>query len=192
MRSDDDVHLVELALSGDASAFETLAERHYPRTYRICFGVLGNPHDAEDCVQDTWIKIFRSLSSFGGRASFSTWLYRIAMNTCYDHLRRHRAHMTWSLDSEPPDGQPGIAHALASEDPLPDERLLIDASAAEIRAHILRLTPKHARVLWLRDIEGLGYAQIAAIEQISEGTVKSRLFRARAQLGRALIDKELF
>ncbi len=192
MRVDDDFDLVKQALCGEESAFAILAERHYPRTYRVCYGVLGNVQDAEDCVQETWIKVFGSLASFGGRASFTTWLYRIAMNACYDYIRRHRR-----VPTEPLDGEAGRAclwpaRQVASEEPLPDEWVVQQEFVTIVRAHILRLPPKYARVLWLRDIEGLCYAQIAAIEKIREGTVKSRLFRARAQLGQQLADKELF
>lgn len=192
MQPEDDLNLVNQALQGDSLAFELLAERYYPRVYRICLGVLGNPQDSEDCVQDTFLKVYRSLSTFGERASFYTWLYRIAMNTCYDYVRKNRSGSLVSIEAALDEDSPSPAIQLADGNPLPDDQLETKVSVDEIRSCILRLPEKQARILWLRDIEGLSYTQIASIEKTGEGTVKSRLFRARVQLGRLLSGRELF
>jgi len=188
----DDLFLVRKALLGDPLAFEKLAERYYPRIYRVCLGILGNPQDAEDCVQDTFLKVYRSIATFNDKASFYTWLYRIALNTCYDSLRKNRPGFLLSIDAAMDNDSVSPAMQIADDQPLQDELLEIKVSAEEIRAGILRLPEKAARIVWLRDIEGLSYAQIARIEQTTEGTVKSRLFRARAQLCRILSGRELF
>ena len=192
MQAEDDPRLVSQALHGDPLAFERLAERYYPRIYRVCLGILGNPQDAEDCVQETFLKLYRSMASFNEKASFYTWLYRIALNSCYDYLRKNRPGVVLSIEAAMEDDSGSPVFQLADSGPLPDEILETRLSTDEIRACILQLPEKGARIVWLRDIEGLSYTQIASIEQTNEGTVKSRLFRARAHLGRLLTEKELF
>ncbi len=192
MQAEDDPILVRQALQGDTQAFERLAERYYPRILRVCQGILGNTQDAEDCVQETFLKVYRSLATYQDKASFYTWLYRIAMNSCYDYLRKNRSGHFLSIEAGMDDDGTSPVFQVADEGPLPDELLEERITLEEIRACILRLPEKGARIVWLRDIEGLSYTQIAAVEQTSEGTVKSRLFRARAQLGRLLSGKELF
>lgn len=192
MQAEDDALLISKALKGDPLAFESLAERYYPRIYRVCLGILGNTQDAEDCVQETFLKLYRSLGSFNDKASFYTWLYRIALNSCYDYLRKYRSEKLLSIEAAMETEGTSPVFQVADKAPLPDELLETSMNSDVIRSCILKLPEKGARIVWLRDIEGLSYAQIATIERTSEGTVKSRLFRARALLGQLLSGRELF
>ena len=187
-----DSEWIRKAKDGDESAFEQLVLEYYARIYRMALGMLSNPQDAEDCAQETFLKIFRSLHTYNGKASFYTWAYRIGMNTCYDYLRKNRSGNELSLDRPFGETETPLSRNLMDPDPSPEEQTERRWTAEAVRACILELPPRSARIVWLRDIEDMPYARIAEIEGIREGTVKSRLFRGRAQLGKLLEDKELF
>lgn len=173
---------LERARSGDPDAFSYLVERYLPRIYGACFGFLGNRQDAEDCAQETFIKAFRAIGDYNFLASFYTWLYRIAVNTCLDYRRKTSRLPAFSLDEALETDDSQVFWQIADETPLPDEL----AESAEMRQMIhaeIKHLPEYLReILVLRDIEGFSYHELANLLRISEGTVKSRLSRARHQL----------
>jgi RNA polymerase sigma-70 factor (ECF subfamily) len=163
----------------DAGALDTLVERHQSRVYNLCLRVLGDPDEAADASQDAFVAAIRKLHTFRGEAAFTTWLHRVTVNTCYDSLRRKRRrpllHVLDDEGEERPDPAP----------PVPDHAERVGLSIDVERA--LRTVPDEFRVvLVMADVEDLPYDQIADILQIPVGTVKSRVFRGRAALGRAL------
>jgi RNA polymerase sigma-70 factor (ECF subfamily) len=173
-----DQELIDRYLAGDADAFATLVRRHEGQVYRLCLRVLGNPDDAADAAQDALVAVARKLGSFRGDARFSTWLHRVAMNVCYDHLRAAKRRPTVRRlidDGSTPDFGPPVAdHA----DEVAGTR---DAAAA------LALVPEDFRVaLVLADVQDLPYDEIAKILEVPVGTVKSRVHRGRVALARAL------
>ena len=149
--------------------------------YRLCFRMVGNADDAADQTQEAFIKAWRSLESFQFKAAFSTWLYRLASNVCLDHLRSSKRSRTVPLivtceDSEtltidPPDPAP-----------LPEEQAVLSEEQQFLQAALASLELEERRLLTLRVVNDLSYAEIAALLEIKEGTVKSRLSRARERL----------
>ena len=167
-----------------AEEFEALAAREEKRVYAACYHMMGNREDAMDCAQETMLRAFRAFDSFRGDASFSTW---IAMNVCTDELRKRRDAV--SLDAMRED----TGYELRDESPGAYARL-----EQKERMHLLRegmaLLPEDMRrMIVLRDIQGRSYEEIAGILELSLGTVKSRISRAREKLALILRkSSELF
>lgn len=177
--AETDEQLVRRFRDGSAGAFEALVERHERRVYHLCLRILGDAEEAADASQDAFLTALRKLHTFRGEAAFTTWLHRVTVNACYDSLRRKQRrpvlHVVTEEWEDRPDPSPTV------EDPAPAVDLSIDVSRA------LREVPEEFRVaLILADVEDLPYERIAEILAIPVGTVKSRVFRGRAALGRAL------
>ncbi len=185
----DDRALVEAARRGDRDAFKTLFERYHRRAYALAFGVLRHQEDALDVVQDAFIKAHKYLDKFEGNSSFYTWLYRIVMNLAIDHLRKHRRIKPVELD------ETKLEDGAADDSLLPrilggnPGRALVDK---EIRARIDlaldQLSENHRSVLVMRELEGLSYEDMARSMGCSKGTIMSRLFHARRNMQKQLLD----
>lgn len=174
-----DEHLVRRYLDGDVSAFTSLVRRHEARVYHLCLRILADPDDAADAAQDAFLTALRKLDQFRGEAAFTTWMHRVAVNACYDILRkRKRAPMLRSVpDGRPGDVEPGPPH--------PDHADEVAGSADVATA--LAAVPEEFRVaLVLADVQDLPYEQIARILDVPLGTVKSRVHRGRLALARAM------
>jgi len=187
LKEASDEELVKAYLEGNQAAFEELVVRYQPVVMNMTYRLLGNRADAYDVCQEVFILLIRKLHSFRGESKFSTWLYRVSLNTCYDHARRSRRHL--SLSESPDDDLPEM------EERLPDEGADSPEAAMEreeIRARVqeaISLLPfKFREVIFLHDISGYDYNQVAEILNINLGTVKSRLNRARNRLARELRD----
>ena len=179
--------LVERAKKGDETAFEVLVTDNEKRIYNLCRRLTGNPEDAAELTQEAFLNAWRGLSRFQGESSFSTWLYRLASNACIDFLRKEKRRqnlsMTVSLDDEEE----------ARQVELPDERYAPEGELerAEARRAVAegleKLTAEHRQVLVMREINGMSYAEIGAALELEEGTVKSRIARARLALRKILV-----
>lgn len=177
-----ETELLKRAVAGDTDAFADLVDRYAGRLYGVCFSILGNHADAQDCVQDAFLKAFRTMHRFQFGSSFYTWIYRIAANTCYDLLRHHQRRPTDSLD-EPSTSQDGDQYRQISDHGmLPDDLLVQKETVQTVRRALARLPENLQRLIILRDLEGYSYENIAEMEKLKPGTVKSRLFRARVAL----------
>lgn len=176
--------LVSAAKSGEGEAIEQLLAEARPKLMALAMRVLGNADDAEDAVQDAMIKVWRNLGRFEGRAAFTTWLHRIAINAALDRLRRRGSvHIAA--------GVPDEHHHHASELAPPEtpERVYARTETAVVVRHALsRLSDTHGEALRLCDLEGESYATIATVTNCPIGTVMSRLFHARRKLARALTE----
>jgi RNA polymerase sigma-70 factor, ECF subfamily len=150
----------------DFGAFETLYKLHGRRLKSVAFHMVGNRQDAEDAVQEAFIKAYRSMGAFRGDAGIGTWLCRIVVNVCYDHLRKRRRET--QLTAEPEPSVPSASMRVALEDAL------------------RRINPKHRMVFLLYEAEGLKHAEIATVLDIPEGTSKAWLFEAKKELKRIL------
>lgn len=185
----DENKLVNKAVKGDNSAFEALMEKHMGIIYNIALRMTANQDDAEDMTQEIMIKIFRSLGSFKGNSKFSTWIYRVAVNTCLDELKKKKNKKHLSLDAEisgdDGENQIEIKDDSPSPEKLAEQNELRDMVAAAVKL----LSDEHRAVIVLRDIRGMSYSEIAGILGCSDGTVKSRISRARAQL-KMILEKE--
>lgn len=172
--------LVHSAQKGDTSAFGQLVEAHQSKIYSLCYRMTGNAEDAADLTQEVFLSAWRSLSRFQEQSSFGTWVYRMATNASIDFLRREKRRqvlsMTMEEDSEERQAQ------------VPDERysphrLLEQKEARQAVADALAaLSPEHRQALVLREMEGLSYQEIGQLLDLEEGTVKSRIARARLAL----------
>jgi len=164
--------LVRRFQQGQEQAFAVLMERHERRVYNLAYRMLGSPEDARDATQDAFISCFRHLAKFRGDSSFSTWLHRIALNACYDALRRRRD--TTSLEGRSVDPMPVPDHA--------DQA----AAATDVQRALLGVPADFRAVLVMHELQDLPLEDIATTLGLPVGTVKSRLHRGRVALGRIL------
>lgn len=174
--------LIKRAKAGDEAAFRQLVDAYSKRIYNIGLRMLGNSEDAADMTQEALIKIYRSLPGFRGDAAFSTWVYRISLNTCRDALRTaYRRHERVFSDF----GEDDTANAdfdVADYSAMP-ENLYIEGEETRFLLRLIDgLSPKYRLVVTMREISGLSYQEIADAANLSVGTVKSRLNRARAAM----------
>lgn len=193
-----DAGTLELALNaarrGELAAFNTLVEAFQRQVFNICYRTLGNSEDAADAAQETFVSAFRGLKSFNGSAAgLRGWLLRIAVNACYDQLRKRQRRPTDSLDALGSDdaehGAPSAAERFADTAPDPEQRSLSAESARTIQQAIDGLPPDQRLTVILCDVQGLSYDEAAVAMSVELGTVKSRLSRARAQLRAVLTEK---
>ena len=180
---DLDRELVEAARGGDREAFRTLFERYNRRAYSLAVGIVRQPDDALDVVQDAFIKAHKHLDRFEGTSSFYTWLYRIIMNLAIDLLRKRKRVTELNEDS---DETTGLLPQLLGGNP---GRALMDKEIrARIDAALSGLSDNHRAVLVMRELEGLSYEEMAKAMGCSKGTIMSRLFHARKNMQRQLAD----
>ncbi|MFN0012002.1 MAG: RNA polymerase sigma factor [Phycisphaerales bacterium] len=199
-----DLQLVAVARAGDRAAMSTLLARYQDRLFGVCLGMAGNRDDAAELAQDTLVKLIRNLHQFDGKSLFSTWAIRVAMNVCLSHRRAAKLRRTVSLDGGPAfsDTQTDAASpdatlrgTLASDaGPAGDDRehsgplgVELPAEHAAVSRALASLDMEQRSILILRDVRGLDYDQIAFVLDVPVGTVKSRLFRARAALRTAMM-----
>lgn len=185
----DDHDLVAAARKGDRDAFRTLFERYHRRALGLALGVVRSQDDALDVVQDAFIKAHKHLDKFEGNSSFYTWLYRIVMNLAIDHLRKHRRVKPVELDEQ-------TLEEGATDDALlpkllggnPGRALLDKEIRARIDQALGELSDNHRAVLVMRELEGMSYEEMAQAMGCSKGTIMSRLFHARKNMQRQLVD----
>lgn len=185
--------LIELSVSGDIEAFETLIQSHQKRVYNIALRMTGNPEDAQELAQDAIVRAFTSIGKFRGDSSFSTWLYRITINVCTDFLRKRRKTTVISMEQGPVSNENNQGIQIEEEAPGPDELAEKKQLKELVREAIDLLSDEHKQVLILRDIMDMSYKEIANTLNVNEGTIKSRLNRARAGLKKIIMQRaELF
>lgn len=175
---DDD--LAARARRGDPAAFNRLVERYQDQVYSLCLRVLGEPAAAEDATQEAFLAAYEALGSYRGGA-FRAWLFRIAANTCYDEHRRRRRRPAESLDNvleHHPAALVAPAHVIEQPEHAAEQRELREL----LQAGLLALPIEQRTALLLHDVHGLDYREIAQVEGVPLGTVKSRISRGRAQL----------
>ena len=174
-RAHIDEVLVRRYLAGDADAFDELMRAHEDRVFAVCLRMLRDREAALDAAQETFVTVLRKADRFSGRSAFSTWLYRVAVNTCYDALRRAGRRKTEPLPehTDPAYTRSGDAYASAELRPSIEEALA--ELPLEFRSAVV-----------LSDLEGLALQTVAELLSVPVGTVKSRVFRGRRMLANAL------
>lgn len=181
----DDKHILAQARRGELDAFEELVRRYEKRVYAIALRSAGSPEDAADITQDVFLRAWRSIESFRGDSGFSTWLFRITMNICVDHARHRQTQpQTMALTNDEDEERP-----IHDTSPTPEEHLDNSELGRELAAALDEVSEEHRRIVLLRDVSGMSYTEIAEILEISEGTVKSRLARARIALRKVLLKR---
>ncbi|HZS51265.1 MAG TPA: sigma-70 family RNA polymerase sigma factor [Bryobacterales bacterium] len=174
--------LVEQAKRGDTSAFGELVNRYERNIYRLARHITQNEDDAEDVLQETFLKAFANLDQFQGHSKFYTWLVRIAVNESLMKLRRRKADRSVSLDEPVETGEDSMPREIAAWEENPEQKY----GRAEMNAILSRaidsLSPGFRTVFLLRDVEGFSTEETASALKLSIPAVKSRLLRARLQL----------
>jgi len=168
-RSRNDGDLIQAARRGDLSAFEEIYATHAGRMKSIAFHMLGDRADAEDAVQEAFLKIHRAVNAFQQDSGLAPWMYRILLNCCYDtgRKRRRQAEAPLAVDPPVPASAPlqvSLGHALG------------------------RIDPQHRMVFWLFEVEGFRHSEVASILEIPEGTSKKWLFEAKRELKKLLME----
>ena len=179
--------LLRRAQRGDPDAFEQLMTPLEQMIWRVCWHYTGDREAASDCGQDTMVRVWRGLEKYHGDCAFETWVYRVAANCCLDWLRKKKRDRSESMEEmrdrgfDPADLAPGT-----------EARVLAAEEQAQLREAIAALPEDQREALVLTQLEGVPYAEAAKIAGVSEGTVKSRVSRAREKLKELLAgDREL-
>lgn len=178
MQKTEDHELVNRFKNGDHSAFEKIVLKYQDKIYNLCMHMLGNRQDAEDAAQDVLLKAYKALPRFQPDAALYTWLYRIAVNTCVDFKR---IPILESLFGHSDEGE-FLLHDRPSDDPSPEVLYQSKEINRALQKSLRKLSPKLRAVIVLKELEELSYEEIAETLDISIGTVKSRIARAREEL----------
>jgi RNA polymerase sigma-70 factor (ECF subfamily) len=182
--------LVRRCIAGDAAAWEEIVQRYHRRIYNICYRFTGSGTDADDLAQEVFVKMYRTLNTYEPeRGAFMTWLTTMTRNLLVDHFRKTRQErVTDSLDTSPSEQEDAmpLSERIPDRGPAPDSKLQ-SREAGELVHHALqKLSPELREAVILRDLQDMDYRDIATVLRVPEGTVKSRINRGRAELGRLL------
>lgn len=183
-----DENLVQGAINGDPKCFEEIVSKYEKLIYSICYRMFNNNEDALDATQETFIKVYKNMEKAIGKGNFKSWICTIATNTCLDELRKRSKKHTVSID-EPIDGEGNsIARDIVDDGLTPLESIVADEKTEVLKNAINKLSDENKMIIVLRDIEGLSYDDIAETLDISLGTVKSRISRARKKLHQIYLE----
>ena len=187
MTREEEAKIIRAVVDGNTNAFEDLVLEYQKQVYHIALKMTGNEEDAFDLSQEAFLKAFRSLSTFRGEAGFGSWLYRMTANLCIDFLRKKKRQggQIISLDAEEEDRRPTELPDLRYE---PQNALEKKEVQEKVRTGLEKLPHEQKLILVLRDVEGFSYQEISDALKIELGTVKSRIYRARAHLARLLTE----
>lgn len=172
MHVSDDA-LVQQFLDGDESSFRELIDRYGRRLFLVALNIFGNPDEAEDAVQETFVKVFKSLKRYEPRDQFSHWLHRILKNECLKCLKDRKRYVDWEK----------VDFSIQSSDMNPEKNILEGENQRIIRQAIEKLKPEYQTIISLRYFSEMSYNEISQIMGISHTTVETWLFRARKRLG---------
>ncbi len=169
-----EAEIIRGSRAGDRDALNELVKRYQPAVLRICVSLIGS-RDVDDLVQDIFIKILRRLNTFEGRSSLFTWIYEITVNQCRDELRRRKRRRWFSLQTLPEE----TVEQITADEASASAEFEAEEMRRNLRRELNQMDPKYRELVVLRDLEGLGYNEIAEISGIDEKLVKSRLYQAR-------------
>lgn len=177
-----DKELVKQAQTGDLQAYDELMRRHQGKIYGLIYNMTSNQQDAEDLVQEVFLKGYKVLDRFQGKSSFYTWIYRIAVNRTINYVKQRRNRSALSLNDLDLsiESDPAYVELSSRENPFRDTSL--SEMQEKLNAALQTLSEKHRAVVVLHDIQGVPHEEIGKMMGCSSGTVRSRLFYARQQL----------
>lgn len=184
-----EISLIRESKNGNSSSFEELVSPHYKKAFNTAYRILGNLEDANDVAQDAIIKVFKSIGSFKENSSFSTWVYKIVVNTCIDFKRKNKKQQVVYLDKEIGEKNGGLVLEIPDNAGTPESLFEENEVKHIIDDAINQLNFEQRKIIVLRDVRGFSYKEIAEILECSEGTVKSRISRARNNLRKLLASK---
>ena len=191
MTVDDELRTIKKVQNGDKDAFEEIVLANQKNVYNLALKLTGNEEDALDISQEAFLKAYIQLESFRGESRFSVWLYRLTYNLCIDFLRKKSKMTVISLSTNDEDNDAGDIE-IPDVRELPEDAYLRSETKKAITKSIDELGPSHREIFIMREITGMSYGDMAATLNVSEGTVKSRLARARKNLVCILIKKGTF
>ncbi len=181
---ENDAGIVAQVLAGDRDAFRVVVERHSHSLFRLAYRMTGNEHDAEEVVQETFLRAYRRLNKFESRSSFSTWLYRIAVNCSLDFSRKRRQHDEHQLAPNPE--LPDPVESLPASEPSADRLVMSAEVRRKVEATMNELTEKEKAAFVLRHYEGMSIEEVARAMGLRANAAKNNIFRAVQKLRRAL------
>jgi RNA polymerase sigma-70 factor (ECF subfamily) len=179
---DDELELVAKARQGDTASFSILLRRYEGKIFRLAMNITQNREDAEDVLQESFLKAYEHLDQFLGNSKFYTWIVRIAVNQALMKLRKRRSDRAVSLDEQIDTGEDTVVREIAAWDPDPEQRYSQEELHTILSEVIDELAPIYRTVFTLRDVDGLSTEETAEALDLSVPAVKSRLLRARLQL----------
>lgn len=185
---EEEARLVVRLKKRDEAAFNLFVRTYQERVFALVHRMLGNRAEAQDLAQEVFVTVFRSIDSFRGDSRLGTWLYRIAVNHCKNRMKyldRRRTRGHGDID-EAPEGAVSDGGVVGGRPARPDEAAQGNELEGAVRAALASIDPEHRELIVLRDLEGLAYEEIAQITGLPDGTVKSRLHRARTALREAI------
>ena len=191
MTLDEERHIIQNVIDGDKNAFEELLLANQKNVYNLAVKMTGNEDDALDISQEAFLKAYSQLGSFRAESRFSVWMYRLTYNLCIDFLRKKPKGAPVSLSQQDEDDESRQIEIPDLRN-LPEDRAIQKETRTIIAESITELGQRHREIFVMREITGMSYVDIAATLDISEGTVKSRLSRARLSLANILIGKGTF
>ncbi len=186
----DESSLIEKSKAGDVESFEELIISHKKKIFNIAYRMLGNLEDANDVTQEALVKAYRGIKKFNEKSSFSTWLYTIVNNACIDFIRKNRKDNVVYLDREYETEESSYTLQINSGEETPEQAFEKKEVQRLVHKAINKLSDDHRRIIILKDIKQFSYKEISEIIDCSEGTVKSRLSRARKNL-KTIIEENL-
>lgn len=178
---EEEMRVIARVLDGDTNAFEILVEDQKKIVFNLALRMLGNEEDAYDISQDAFLKAYTNLSGFRGDCKFSSWLYKLTTNLCLDFIRKRNRHKVIPLVYEDDNGDSEYLE-IPDETYSPEVQTEQKQMRESVRTGLNRLPPQQREILVLREIGGMRYDEIGSQLGIEEGTVKSRIFRARKKL----------
>jgi RNA polymerase sigma-70 factor, ECF subfamily len=182
--------LVRRCLAGDAAAWEEIVQRYHRRIYNLCYRFAGTAEDAQDLTQEVFIRMYRTLKSYNlERGAFMTWVTTVTRNLLVDHFRKSKQQrLTDSLDTVGSDHEDAVPLGERIEDKglPPDAGVQSRETREAVHRALQKLSPELREAVILRDLQDMDYREIAVVLKVPEGTVKSRINRGRAELGRLL------
>ncbi len=179
---DEEAAVVAQARTGDAKAFNELLQRYERKIFRLALHITQNREDAEDVLQETFLKAYQHLDQFQGQSKFYTWIVRIAVNQALMKLRKRKSDRSVSLDDTIDTGEDTVAREIAAWDENPEQQYGREELNQILTSAVDGLTPIYRAVFVLRDVDGLSTEETADALELSVPAVKSRLLRARLQL----------
>lgn len=189
MTREEELALVKRSAEGDEAAFERLVVENEKLIYNVALKLTGNPDDAEDAAQEAFIKAYRNIGQFRGESRFSGWLYRLCYNAAMDNMRKNRDPNLRSLTAE--DGSDAEID-VEDPSPTPEENAEREETRRLVREAVAQLPDDKREIIVMREFSNMSYTDIADALGVGEGTVKSRLNRARAALADILRDSGTF
>ena len=170
--------LVKRCQAGDQMAFREILERHQSKVFSIIYGIVRHRNDAEDIAQQVFTKVYFSIGGFDLRSSLLTWIYKITINECYNHLRKHRPYRTLCV-SEMTEAEAHEVENARAVDPAPDRQ----AEMAQMVSFLLgKVSPEERLLLLMKEVEGYSIQDLSRLFDCNENTIKVKLFRARQRL----------